>query len=517
MKIRRALLSVFDKTNLKELACFLAENHVELISTGGTACFLREHHLPVIEVSAITGFPEIMDGRVKTLHPGIHAGLLAKRDNEQHIKALEQQGILPIDLVVINFYPFEKVVENPLSTRKSLIENIDIGGPAILRSSAKNHEHVFVLSEPGDYDSFMFDFFSSEEKQKDRREQLAIKAFAKTSLYDQAIAQALNNSISFPIPTFIKEQTLRYGENPHQNALVLTHKFDAIQLGGTKPIQGKALSYNNLLDADAAIFSLRCLLDGADENYAGAVIIKHGTPCGAAASRTILSALKKSIASDPVSAFGGIVALSQEVDVATADILISLFLEVIIAPKFTEEAQLILARKKKLCLLELENLMRGSLPRKTFRSINGGFLMQEHDLPYTNNITKAKVVTKRAPTNREWQDLNLAFRLCIPCRSNAITLAGQNQLLSVGAGQTSRIDAIQIAIQKAHARGHSLKNSSLGSDAFFPFADSIALAAEASISAIAQPGGSKRDDEVIDAANKYGLTMIFTGERHFRH
>jgi phosphoribosylaminoimidazolecarboxamide formyltransferase/IMP cyclohydrolase len=507
--IRRALISVSDKTGLLPLANFLNEHRVEFISTGGTAAFLRQHGFNVTDVSTITSFPEIMDGRVKTLHPKIHAALLAKRSEPSHIDALTKHHIAPIDLVVVNLYPFEQVASRPDVNLNVLIENIDIGGPSMLRSAAKNHDHVCVLCDPKDYAAFEEHFGSQGGTTQAFRQTQALKVFAKTAAYDDAISRSLSQRLG-------ATPTLRYGENPHQNATVQINQRDEIQLAGTEPLQGKALSYNNLIDADSAIFALRCLVDAQDSPTAGTVIIKHCTPCGAAIAPTLGEAFTKALASDPVSAFGGIVALSHHVDASCAGALASLFLEVIVAPGFSDEARDLLSRKKDLRLLAIPNLTSGALPEDSLRSINGGVLRQDHDKPY-GAIKNARVVTTRAPSQQEWRDLDLAFRLSIPCKSNAITLAKHGQLLGAGAGQTSRLDSVNLAISKALTLGHTVEGSALGSDAFFPFADGIEAAAKAGIKAIAQPGGSKRDDEVIAAANTHGITMVFTGQRHFKH
>ena len=535
--VRRALLSVSDKSGLVDLARTLAELKVEILSTGGTARLLREHGIPVVDVADYTGFPEMLDGRVKTLHPAIHGGLLARRDLSAHMSALAEHKLGTIDLVVVNLYPFEQVLERGDASFAELVENIDIGGPSMLRSAAKNHDAVTVLCDPQDYGSVRA-ALQEGGTTKTQRLELARKVFARTAAYDAAIAKGLQangetvssdspqaNAASVAdkqdlSPTFRLEgqrhELLRYGENPHQLAAVYRNDQDAIQLAGAPLLQGKALSYNNLLDAEAAFFSLRCLTEDAAAHDASVVVIKHGTPCGAAQSSNLEKAWQDALSGDPVSAFGGIVACNQAVDGPTAESMSKIFLEVIVAPAFTEEARAILARKTSLRLLSVPNLTEGEMPAWAIRSLPGGFLVQQHDRPFTK-MHAAQVVTERQPTDEEWRALDIAFRLSAAVRSNAITLVQGNKLIGSGGGQTSRVDSVRLAIEKANAHEHSLQGAALGSDAFFPFADGVETAARAGISAIAQPGGSKRDAEVIEAANSQGLTMVFTGERHFRH
>ena len=496
MILRRALISVHDKTNLLSLAQFLKTREIEIVSTGGTSAFLESHGIPFIPLSQVTGFPEILDGRVKTLHPHIYGAILACLENPSHAHTLNQFQITPIDLVVVNLYPFEQT---------QTIENIDIGGPCLIRAAAKNHARVSVLCAPEDYAPFMARVLEHEEVDLAYRQQLAAKAFSKTSAYDKTISLKLS-----PIDT-----ELRYGENPHQSAKIYANPNDAIQLASAKPLQGKALSYNNLLDADAALFALRCLTDNHPKQHA-CVIVKHATPCGAALSDTVHTAYQKAFAGDPLSAFGGIVALSDSVDEFTASALVSTFFEVILAPDFSPKARLILNEKKNLRLLAIPNLTSGRLSTRSLRSIQGGVLEQDSDDTRVD-LSIARIVTERVPTQEEWQALHLATCLSIPCRSNAIVLVKNNQLVGVGAGQTSRIDAVKQAIQKACELGHSTQGAVLGSDGFFPFKDNIELIAQAGISAIAQPGGSLKDAEVIEIANQNHLAMIFTSKRHFRH
>jgi phosphoribosylaminoimidazolecarboxamide formyltransferase/IMP cyclohydrolase len=529
--IRRALLSVSDKTGILELGRALHAHGVEILSTGGTAKALRDAGVQVREVSDFTGFPEMLDGRVKTLHPKIHGGLLGRRDLDDHLAAMREHGIEPIDLVVVNLYPFEKIAGQSDAGWDALIENIDIGGPSMLRSAAKNHDAVTVLCDPADY----VDVIACVEvggTTHALRRQLALKVFQRTAAYDAAIAARLALKLEQDLPpttvepcaarglgTFFhvegtRARALRYGENPHQMAAVYATRRDVLDLASRDPLQGKELSYNNLLDADAAVFALRCLVDGA----AGpaAVIIKHGTPCGAARAATSGEAWGRALAGDPVSAFGGIVAFSSTVDAATAAAMGDTFLELVVAPSFDEGARAALAKKTNLRLLELKDLISAPLPHLSVRSIPGGLLVQEHDKP-PSPVRNARVVTKRGPTDAEWQDLDVALRLSTAVRSNAITLARSGLLIGAGGGQTSRVDSVRIAIDKARAHKHEVKGAALGSDAFFPFADGLVLAADAGVTAVAQPGGSKRDEEVIAAANERGVAMVFTDERHFRH
>ncbi len=527
--IRRALLSVFDKSGVVELARALQAQGAEILSTGGTARLLKESGVEIIEVGQHTGFPEMMDGRVKTLHPRIHGGLLARRDVESHLAAMREHDIPPIDLVAVNLYPFEQVAAKSDASWAELIENIDIGGPSMLRSAAKNHDAVTVLCDPTDYAAVIGAVGERGGTTRAERRRLALKVYARTAAYDAAIAGTLaerepqrERSADEPesaAPTLVLSgrlvRTLRYGENPHQAAAVYASGLDALDLAGTDPLQGKELSYNNLLDADADIFSLRCLLDDV-ETGTGAVVIKHGTPCGAARSTSLSDAWQLALAGDPLSAFGGIVALGSEVDEEAARALAGVFLEVVLAPGFSDGARAVFEKKKNLRLLALPTLRSAPLPRHQLRSVPGGFLRQDHDRALTS-LKSAKVVTKRQPSAEEWAGLDVAFRLCAAVRSNAITLARGEQLIGAGGGQTSRVDAVRIAIEKALTHEHVVRGAALGSDAFFPFPDGVEEAAKAGVTAVAQPGGSKKDADVIAAADAAGVTMVFTGERHFRH
>jgi len=529
--VRRALVSVSNKDGLLPLCRALHARDVEILSTGGTATLLREAGLPVKDVSAHTGFPEMLDGRVKTLHPMIHGGLLGRRDLDAHRDAMAAHGIAPIDLVVVNLYPFEQVARKPDASLEALIENIDIGGPSMLRSAAKNHDAVCVLTDPADYDEARAAIESTGGTTLTFRRRMALQVFQRTARYDAEIATTLERALArgldddeskdaarglgrFFARTGRRGEALRYGENPHQRAAVYATGTDALDLAGAVPLQGKALSYNNLLDAEAALFTLRFLVDGTTR--VGAAIIKHGTPCGAARRSTPAEAWKYALAGDPVSAFGGIVAFSHPVDEATATAMGDVFLEVVIAPAFTDGARDVFAKKKNLRLLAIDELARAPLPAHTVRSIPGGVLVQEHDRPFAD-IRAAKVVTKRAPTDDEWAALDVAFRACAAVRSNAITLVKDEMLLGAGGGQTSRVDAAKLAVEKARAHGHTLTGAALGSDAFFPFADGLLVGVLAGVRAVVQPGGSKNDPDVIAAADAHGVAMVFTDERHFRH
>jgi phosphoribosylaminoimidazolecarboxamide formyltransferase/IMP cyclohydrolase len=484
----------------------------------------------------------MLDGRVKTLHPKIHGGLLGRRDFPQHVEQMRAHGIAPIDLVVVNLYPFEKIAGRSDASWDELIENIDIGGPSMLRSAAKNHDSVVVVCDPADYEDVIIALDVAGGTAHALRRRLALKVFARTAAYDAAIAARLALKAEVELPEDRREpcvaaglsevmpvvarrvSALRYGENPHQLAAVyraptLSPELD---LASAEPLQGKELSYNNLLDADAAIYALRALVDAAPSGPAGAgvAIIKHNTPCGAARAPTVREAWQQALRGDPISAFGGIVALGGVVDEELAQAMGEIFLEVVVAAGFTDGARQVLARKTQLRLLALPDLLTAPLPRHATRSIAGGLLVQQHD-GAPRDVRAARVVTRRAPTDDEWRALDVAWRLCAPVKSNAITLARAEGdaawLVGAGGGQTSRVDSAKLAIAKAHEHRHETKGAAVGSDAFFPFADGLLVLADAGVTAVAQPGGSKRDDEVIAAADARGIAMVFTGERHFRH
>ena len=523
--IRRALISVSDKRRLVEFGRFLAERGVEILSTGGSARTLAEAGVAVREVADYTGFPEMMDGRVKTLHPKVHGGILALRDAPAHVEAMAAHGIDAIDLVAINLYPFEETVAAG-SDAATCIENIDIGGPAMIRSAAKNHAFVTVLTDPEDYAAVM------DEMQQhggtttlELRQRLAAGAFARTAAYDAAIAawfagergDALAARVAF---TGVRRELLRYGENPHQQAAFYTTSDARAGIATAKQVQGKALSYNNLGDTDAAY---ELVAELAAAGSAAVAIIKHANPCGAALGETTLAAYRKALACDPVSAFGGIVAVSQALDQALAEAITSIFTEVVIAPGADEAARAVFAKKKNLRLLLADALPDPRAPGLTVRSVAGGLLVQGRD---TGHVTadSVNVVTKRSPTDAELADLIFAFSVAKHVKSNAIVYVKDGATVGVGAGQMSRIDAARIAALKAKdaaaAAGLAAPptvGSVVASDAFFPFADGLLAAAEAGATAVIQPGGSIRDDEVIAAADEAGLAMVFTGMRHFRH
>lgn len=517
---RRALLSVSDKTGLVDFARALHAAGVELVSTGGTARALREAGLPVTPVSEVTGFPEILDGRVKTLHPRIHGGILARWDRAADRAAAQAQGIEPIQLVVVNLYPFRETVARPGVGLDEAVEQIDIGGPAMVRAAAKNHANVAVVVDPADYEAVAA-AIAAGGVDLERRRALAAKAFRHTAAYDVAIAAYLAGQVEAgePLPeTLLVEgrrvRTLRYGENPHQPAAfyAVETPSDQPSLARAEKLQGKELSYNNLLDLDAALAV--CL----DLAAPGAVVIKHTNPCGAAegdGDEPLAAVYRRARATDPTSAFGGIVALNREVDAETAAALAETFLEAVVAPGFAPAAREILARKKNLRLLALRP-WPGRSRQLELRTVAGGLLAQERDAR-VDDVRAAKVVTRRAPTAEELAALDFAWRVCRHVKSNAIVYARAGALLGVGAGQMSRVDASRIAAMKAREAGHDLGGAVVASDAFFPFPDGVEVAVEAGATAIVQPGGSVRDDQVVAAADRLGVAMVFTGTRHFKH
>ncbi len=522
IRIRRALISVSDKAGLVALAGALAAHGAEILSTGGSARTLREAGVAVTEVADHTGFPEILDGRVKTLVPQIHGGILGRRDLPAHVAQMQQHGIAPIDLVCVNLYPFEATVAAGASPA-DCIENIDIGGPALIRAAAKNQDHVAVLTDPAQYDALIADLAEQGGTTQALRVRLAGEAYARTAAYDAAIAawfardQAFD--MSFPPRLTLSgtlRQTLRYGENPHQQA--------AFYVNGTRPgvasatqIQGKELSYNNLNDTDAA-FECVAEFDGP-----AVVIVKHANPCGVAVADTAAAAWELALRCDPTSAFGGIVALNRTLDAATAERIAAIFTEVIIAPDVDADARAILARKKNLRLLLTGGLPDPAALGITVRSVSGGFLAQSRDAGRVDPAT-LRVVTQRAPTAAELADLVFAFRVCKHVKSNAIVYAKGAATVGIGAGQMSRVDSARIAAWKgaeaARAAGLTealTQGSVVASDAFFPFADGLQAAIAAGVTAVIQPGGSVRDHEVIAAADAAGVAMVLTGMRHFRH
>jgi len=518
--IRRALISVSDKAGLVPFALALAAADVEILSTGGSARTLRAAGVPVREVSDHTGFPEILDGRVKTLVPQIHGGILGRRDLPEHVAQMEAHGIAPIDLVAVNLYPFEATVAAGAGF-EDCVENIDIGGPALIRAAAKNHDFVAVLTEPDHYDAVLAELAAHRGTTHVLRRRLAGDAYARTAAYDAAIAAwfATGQSIGFPDRMIISgqlRQTLRYGENPHQEA--------AFYVNGTRPgvatarqVQGKELSYNNLNDTNAA-FECAAEFDGA-----AVVIVKHANPCGVAIAGTLAAAWDLALRCDPVSAFGGIVAVNRALDAAAAEKIAAIFTEVIVAPDATEGARHILSAKKNLRLLLTGGVPDPAAPGCDVRTLSGGFLAQSRDTGRVN-AADLRIVTQRAPTDAELVDLLFAFRVCKHVKSNAIVYAHAGATVGIGAGQMSRVDSARIAAWKSAeaARAAGLmepltRGSVVASDAFFPFADGLEAAVAAGATAVIQPGGSLRDSEVIAAADRAGVAMVLTGMRHFRH
>jgi phosphoribosylaminoimidazolecarboxamide formyltransferase/IMP cyclohydrolase len=523
-KIARALLSVSDKTGLVDFAKGLKDYGVELVSTGGTAKLLREAGIEVIDVAEVTQLPEMMGGRVKTLHPKIHGGLLAVRGDEAHERALEEHAIPAIDLLAVNLYPFEETAKSG-GDFDACIENIDIGGPALIRAGAKNHDSVTVVVEPADYPLVLAEMAANDGATSlPSRQALAAKAFARTAAYDAAIAAWFADTLGERTPkTKVIAGTLaaalRYGENPHQWAAFYRTGKRRFGVATAEQVQGKELSYNNLNDTDAA-YELVAEFD--PEACAAVAIVKHANPCGVALGETLAEAYRKALACDPVSAFGGIIALNRALDAEAAREIVKIFTEVIIAPDASAEAKAVVAAKKNLRLLLAGGVPDPKAPGLAFRSLSGGFLLQARDNGAVSDLD-LKVVTKRKPTNEEFADLIFAFAIAKHVKSNAIVYARDGATVGIGAGQMSRVDAARMAAWKAEdaAKAQGVKSLTKGSvaasDAFFPFPDGVQVIAEAGAKAVIQPGGSVRDDEVITAADKCGLAMVFTGLRHFRH
>jgi len=513
--VRRALVSVSDKRGLIPFVAGLTELGIEVLSTGGTCKQLRDGGLKVIEVSEKTGFPEIMDGRVKTLHPVIHGGLLGRRGTDEAI--MDKHGIEPIDLLVVNLYPFEETIAREGTTLIDAIENIDIGGPAMIRAASKNHDGVAVIVEPDDYESVLEDLRNDDLSLESRR-RLAAKAYAHTASYDTAITRYLSNSLGDDargqryLYSGNLSQRMRYGENPHQNAaFYVDQQVPAGSLATANQLQGKALSYNNIADSDAA---LECVKQF--ENPA-CVIVKHANPCGVAVAENVLDAYDKAFKTDPTSAFGGIIAFNRPLDIKTAEAIVDRqFVEVIVAPAIEADALDVVAAKKNIRVLETGEWSGAALPGFDLKKVSGGLLVQNTDLGVITE-SDLKVVTDLAPTPEQIQDMLFAWTVVKYVKSNAIIFCKDNMTIGVGAGQMSRVYSTKIAAIKAADEGLEIKGSVMASDAFFPFRDGIDAAAETGISAIIQPGGSMRDDEVIQAANEHELAMVFTGMRHFRH
>jgi phosphoribosylaminoimidazolecarboxamide formyltransferase/IMP cyclohydrolase len=524
-RILRALLTVSDKTGLVDFARALAGHGVALISTGGTRAVLQKEGLAVADIAEVTGFPEMMDGRVKTLHPKVHGGLLAIRGNAEHVAAMEKHGIAGIDLLVVNLYPFAATVAKG-ADYDECIENIDIGGPALIRAAAKNHADVTVVVEPCDYAAVLAELDAHKGATTlALRQRLAAKAYASTAAYDAMISNWFADRLADPAPDFRAvggrlAEALRYGENPHQSAAFYRTAEQRPGVATARQVQGKQLSYNNINDTDAAY---ECVAEFDPERTAACVIVKHANPCGVAEGSSLLDAYRKALVCDSTSAFGGIVALNRTLDAEAAHAITEIFTEVIIAPDATEEAIAIVAKKKNLRLL-----LAGSLPdpRATglaLKTVAGGFLVQSRDNAVVDDMLLT-TVTKRAPTEAELADLRFAFRIAKHVKSNTIVYAKDRATVGVGAGQMSRIDSARIAARKALDAAAELKlaqpltkGSVVASDAFFPFADGLLVAIEAGATAVIQPGGSMRDDEVIKAADEHGIAMVFTGTRHFRH
>jgi phosphoribosylaminoimidazolecarboxamide formyltransferase / IMP cyclohydrolase len=524
-RVTRALLSVSDKTGLIEFARSLAHHDIDLISTGGTAKALVEAGLKVRDVSELTGFPEMMDGRVKTLHPKVHGGLLAIRDNEAHARAMKEHGISPIDLLVVNLYPFEATVDKGAGFEEC-IENIDIGGPAMIRAAAKNHHDVAVVVEASDYQAVLDELAANQGATTlSLRRHLAAKAYARTAGYDAAISNWFANELKTESPDFRAFggrliQPLRYGENPHQAAAFYRLPDKRPGVATARQLQGKELSYNNINDTDAAY---ECIGEFDPKRTAACVIVKHANPCGVAEGPDLVSAYRRAFACDSTSAYGGIIALNRTLDADTARAVTEIFTEVIIAPDATQEAIAIVGKRRNLRLLLAGQVPDPRAPGLAAKTVSGGLLVQSRDNAVVDEMA-LKTVTKRAPTDAELRDLKFAFRVAKHVKSNTIIYARDLATVGIGAGQMSRVDSARIAARKALDAAAALgltepltKGSVVASDAFFPFADGMLACIEAGATAVIQPGGSMRDDEVIKAADEHGIAMVFTGVRHFRH
>ena len=511
--MKRALISVFDKTGIVEFAKSLDSMGWEIISTGGTSKKLKEEGIKVQDISDLTKFPECFDGRVKTLHPNVEGGILAIRDNDNHKAQMTKLGIEPIDIVVCNLYPFKQTILKPGVSHEDIIENIDIGGPTMIRAAAKNYKFVTVLTDPEDYELVIGELKAQGDTSAATKEMLAAKVFIHTSHYDALIADYFSKRLNITYPktltlTFEKKQDLRYGENPHQAAAFYT----SIQgtegtLTAAVQLHGKELSYNNIGDTDGALETLK------EFDEPTIVASKHANPCGVGSAATIAEAYRKAYEADPVSIFGGIVASNREIDAETAGEMAKIFLEVIIAPSFSKEALEILTKKKNIRLLQLENTGKKNKSASKAKTVLGGLLIQDLDTQLLNE-EDLKVVTKRQPTEAEMKDLLFAWKVVKHAKSNGIAIAKNLTTTGVGPGQVSRIWALENAIRQG---GDRIQGSVLASDAFFPFSDCVEAAHQAGITAIIQPGGSVRDQESIDAADKYDIAMIFTGMRHFKH
>ncbi len=516
-KINRVLISVYNKTGIVEFAKFLKQLNIEIISTGGTAKLLTENGISCIQVKEITGAPEMLDGRVKTLHPIIHGAILAKRDNADHLRQLKDHGIIPIDMVVINLYPFETVSSKPNVGLDEALDNIDIGGPTLIRAAAKNYLDVAVVTSPDQY-SFITQELNqnNEELSLEIKKKLAIEAFRLTHKYDGSITkylQSLDVNEEYPenmVLSFEKIQNLRYGENPHQTA-AFYRELGSIDKGIPDLIQlhGKELSFNNIMDLDAVVMMVKTFQEPC------AVIVKHSNPCGTAIGENVFSAFEKALATDPVSAFGGIFGFNRTLDLKTAEKLKEIFIEVVIAPGYEPDAFQLLSQKKNLRLLKLD--IQQTLPVEyDFKRVSGGLLVQNQDIKSIDDL-EFKIVTQRTPTDEEWSALKFAWKVVKWVKSNAVIYCTKDRTIGIGAGQMSRVDSSMFAVDKAKRSGLSLEGTVVASDAFFPFRDGVDAAAQAGATAIIQPGGSVRDKQVIQAANEHNMAMVFTGVRRFRH
>ena len=513
MAIKRALISVSNKTGVDRLAQALKKAGAEIVSTGGTARFLEGAGVPITKVSEITGFPEIMDGRVKTLHPKIHGGILADRSKESHLKAMEEHGIPPVDMVVVNLYPFEETIAKEGTTLPEAVEQIDIGGPAMLRAAAKNFAHVVIVVDPEDYQWIVPKVEKGEEFTFEERKRLAAKAFAHTAKYDGAISAYLSSEGESHLPLYLslpleRELELRYGENPHQQAAFYSIRGNHVGMANLKQLQGKQLSFNNIYDLNAAT-----LLAMEFTGECATVIVKHNTPCGVGKGENPIDAYTKAWDCDPVSAYGGIIVCTHTVDEEVAERIASVFVEVLAAPGYTEGALKILSAKENLRVILFDPWPRIEDERYEYKGVMGGVLVQERDAKLLE-LAPPKVVTKREPTSEEWEAMLFGWKVVKHVRSNAILFSTKDRTLGIGSGQTSRVDSVKIAGMKARS---PLQGAAMASDAFFPFPDGVEEAAKLGITAVIQPGGSIRDKEVIEAANAHNMAMVFTGMRHFRH
>ncbi len=513
MAIKRALISVSNKAGVDQLARALRNAGAEILSTGGTAKFLEESGIPITKVSEVTGFPEIMDGRVKTLHPKIHGGILADRGKGAHLKAMDEHGIPPIDMVVVNLYPFEETIAKEGVSLAEAVEQIDIGGPAMLRAAAKNFAHVVIVVDPSDYQWIIPRVEEGREFTVEERRRLAAKAFAHTAKYDGAISSYLSKEEGDGLPLYLslpleKELDLRYGENPHQKAAFYSLRTHRVGMANLKQLQGKQLSFNNIYDLNAAT-----LLAMEFTGECATVIVKHNTPCGVGRGERPIDSYQKAWDCDPVSAYGGIIVFTSTVDEEVAERIASVFVEVLAAPGYTEEALKTLSAKENLRVILFDPWPRPEEERFEYKGVMGGVLVQERDARLLE-LDPPQVVTKREPTPDEWEAMLFGWKVVKHVRSNAVLFSAKDRTLGIGSGQTSRVDSVKIAGMKARS---PLQGAAMASDAFFPFPDGVEEAARLGITAVIQPGGSIRDEEVIEAANAHQMAMVFTKMRHFRH